>query len=66
MCRDACADIYSATDSKHWRYRGVPAYSYGLSPEGQAGKDENASVEDFIKLIKIHAGAAWDWWHEGC
>ncbi|KAJ9619947.1 hypothetical protein H2203_008222 [Taxawa tesnikishii (nom. ined.)] len=50
-----------ATDCKFWRYRGVPAYSYGLSPDGMAGRDESVNVEDYIKLVKIQAGTVWDW-----
>ena len=48
------------TDVKHWRYRGVPGYSFGVSPEGMAGVDESVSLEDFHNLIKVLAGAAWD------
>lgn len=49
-----------ATDCKFWRYLGIPAYSYGLSPEGMAGTDESVSVEDYIKLVKVLTLAAWD------
>jgi len=52
-----------ATDSKHWRYRGVPAYTYGLSPVGMGGRDESVDIDDFLRLIRIHAGAAWDYLH---
>jgi len=52
-----------ATDSKHWRYRGIPAYTYGSSPVGMGGRDESVDIDDFSNLIKIHAGAAWDYLH---
>jgi succinyl-diaminopimelate desuccinylase len=49
-----------ATDAKHWRYKGVPAYSFGLSPEGMAGIDESVDLDDYINLIKILTLTAWD------
>lgn len=49
-----------ATDAKHWRYKGVPAYSFGLSPECMAGIDESVDLDDYINLIKILTLAAWD------
>lgn len=49
-----------ATDCKHWRYMGIPAFSYGLSPEGMAGTDESVSLDDYIKLVKVLTLATWD------
>jgi succinyl-diaminopimelate desuccinylase len=49
-----------ATDAKHWRYKGVPAYSFGLSPEGQAGIDESVDLDDYINLVKVLTLTAWD------
>lgn len=49
-----------ATDAKHWRYLGVPAYSFGVSPEGEAMRDESVALKDFLNLTKVLAGAAWD------
>jgi succinyl-diaminopimelate desuccinylase len=49
-----------ATDAKHWRYKGVPAYSFGLSPEGQAGVDESVDLNEYINLVKILTLTAWD------
>jgi len=70
LCRDGqkgrlplAIPSLGATDSKHWRYRGVPAYTYGLSPVGMGGRDESVVVDDFLRLIKIHAGVVWDWLH---
>ncbi|GAB7349219.1 hypothetical protein MBLNU459_g8383t1 [Dothideomycetes sp. NU459] len=48
------------TDCKFWRYLGIPAYSYGLSPEGMAGIDESVDLNDYINLIKVLTLAAWD------
>ncbi|KAK5681407.1 hypothetical protein LTS10_005937 [Elasticomyces elasticus] len=50
-----------ATDCKHFRYHGVPAYSCGPSPDTQAGRDEKVSVEDFLQTIKVHTMTAWDY-----
>lgn len=50
-----------ATDCKFWRYKGVPAYVFGVSPESMAAVDESVSVEEFISVIKTHALAAWEY-----
>ncbi|KAK8217526.1 hypothetical protein M8818_001284 [Zalaria obscura] len=50
-----------ATDCKFWRYLGVPAYSFGLSPDGMASKNESVSLDDYISLVKVHALAALDY-----
>jgi succinyl-diaminopimelate desuccinylase len=50
-----------ATDCKFWRYEGVPAYVFGLSPESMAAKDENVSVDEFLKVIKTHALSGWEY-----
>ncbi|KAK5747526.1 hypothetical protein LTR17_000168 [Elasticomyces elasticus] len=50
-----------ATDCKHFRYHGVPAYSCGPSPDTQAGRDERVGVEDFLQTIKVHTLTAWDY-----
>ena len=50
-----------ATDCKFWRYKGVPAYVLGVSPESMAAKDESVSVEEFLAVVKTHALAAWEY-----
>ncbi|TKA65149.1 hypothetical protein B0A55_09878 [Friedmanniomyces simplex] len=50
-----------ATDCKHFRYHGVPAYAYGPSPETMAERDERASVREFLQTVKVHTLAAWDY-----
>nr|OQO23313.1 hypothetical protein B0A51_09448 [Rachicladosporium sp. CCFEE 5018] len=50
-----------ATDCKFWRYAGVPAYSFGVSPETMAAVDERVSVKEFVDLVKIQALAAGDY-----
>ena len=50
-----------ATDCKHFRYNGVPAYSYGVSPATMAEVDERVSVEEFLAVVKVHTLIAWDY-----
>jgi acetylornithine deacetylase/succinyl-diaminopimelate desuccinylase-like protein len=51
-----------ATDTKFWRYHGVPAYVFGVSPETMAaGVDERVSVEEFLVVVRTHALAVWDY-----
>ncbi|KAK4541544.1 hypothetical protein LTR36_007841 [Oleoguttula mirabilis] len=50
-----------ATDCKHFRYHGIPAYSYGASPETMAQKNERVSVQDFLDTVKVHTLVAWDY-----
>jgi succinyl-diaminopimelate desuccinylase len=47
-----------ATDTRLWRYNGVPAYIYGASPETMAAADENVLVEDYLHILKTHVLAA--------
>jgi len=50
-----------ATDCKFWRYVGVPAYSFGVSPETMAARDERVVIEEFLSVVKTHALAVWDY-----
>lgn len=50
-----------ATDTKHWRYLGIPAYVFGPSPTSMASTDERVLISEFIDVIMTHAGAAWDY-----
>lgn len=49
-----------ATDCKHYRYAGVPAYVFGVSPETMGATNESVSVDEFLVVIKTHALAAWE------
>jgi succinyl-diaminopimelate desuccinylase len=46
------------TDTRLWRYAGVPAYVYGLSPESMGAADENILIEDFFHVLRTHTLAA--------
>ena len=47
-----------ATDTRLWRYQGVPAYVYGASPETMAAADENVLIDDYLHILKMHVLAA--------
>ena len=50
-----------ATDAKFWRYHGVPAYVFGVSPETMAAAvDERVSVDEFLAVVRTHALAVWE------
>lgn len=42
------------TDAKHWRYRDVPAYTYGLSPLSMGSNEERVSIKEYLNLIQIY------------
>jgi succinyl-diaminopimelate desuccinylase len=47
-----------ASDAKHWRRHGVPAYLYGCAPNNMAKPDEWVAVEDYLHVVRCHALAA--------
>ncbi|ETS82883.1 hypothetical protein PFICI_04759 [Pestalotiopsis fici W106-1] len=49
-----------ATDCKHYRYAGIPAYAYGCSPFSMAAVNESASISEFVQVTKVLAGAVCD------
>ena len=49
------------TDCKHFRYNGVPAFSYGPSPATMAEKNERISVDEFLDVLRVHLLTAWDY-----
>lgn len=50
-----------ATDCKFYRYRGIPAYIFGVSPDTMGAKDERVLVEDFLAVVKTHVLAGWEY-----
>lgn len=50
-----------ATDCKHFRAHGIPAYAYGPHPRGMAERDEKVSIEEFLDTVKVHTLTAWDY-----
>lgn len=47
-----------ASDAKHWRRQGVPAFLYGCSPNNMAKPDEWVDVEEYLHVVRSHALAA--------
>jgi len=47
-----------ATDMKHWRHKGVPAYVYGCTPNNMAKPEEWVSVEEYLHIVRTHALAS--------
>ena len=47
-----------ATDMKHWRARGVPAFVYGCTPNNMAKPDEWVAIEEYLHIVRTHALAA--------
>jgi succinyl-diaminopimelate desuccinylase len=53
----ACVGL-GATDMKHWRHRGVPAYVYGCTPNNMAKPDEWVDIEEYLHVVRAHVLAA--------
>lgn len=52
-----------ATDCKHFRYLGIPAFSYGPSPVSMAEKNERVSVAEFLETVRVHTLVGWEYLH---
>jgi len=50
-----------ATDCKFFRYKGVPSFVYGPSPETMSMPDEHVPIDDFLHVLRTHALAAYDY-----
>jgi succinyl-diaminopimelate desuccinylase len=50
-----------ASDCKFYRYKDIPAFVFGISPETMAGKDESVDIEEFLKVVKTHVLTAWEY-----
>lgn len=50
-----------ATDCKHFRAHGIPAFAYGPHPRGMAERDEKVSIDEFLDTVKVHTLTAWDY-----
>lgn len=49
------------TDTRLWRYRGVPAVVYGPTPRGMGSVDERVPIEEALNVIRCHALSALDY-----
>lgn len=50
-----------ATDCKFYRYKDVPTYVFGVSPETMAAKNESVSIDEFLAVLKTHVLSAWEY-----
>jgi len=53
------------SDSRYWRWRGVPAFLYGPSPRTMGQRDENVEVEEFLHIVRVHALCGLDYLSRG-
>ena len=53
------------SDSRYWRYAGVPAYLYGPSPIGLGGRRESVTVDEYLTVVRTHTIAAFDYLSAG-
>ena len=49
------------TDTRLWRYRGVPAVVYGPAPVGMGSKDERVPIEEALDVLRCHVLSAYDY-----
>jgi succinyl-diaminopimelate desuccinylase len=49
------------TDARLWRYKNIPAYVYGPSPEGMGACHESVEIETFLHVVRTHALSAYDY-----
>ncbi len=50
-----------ATDARLWRYKDLPAITYGPAPRGMGSVDEHVPVDEFIHVVKCHLLSAFDY-----
>jgi acetylornithine deacetylase/succinyl-diaminopimelate desuccinylase-like protein len=48
------------SDSRFYRYKGVPSVVYGPVPHGMGGPDEHVTIEDLKAVVYVHAMTAFD------
>lgn len=53
------------TDTRLWRYHGVPAYVYGPSPASMGAADEHIALDDFLHILRTHTLAAARYLNDG-
>lgn len=51
----------AGTDSRLWRERGVPAFTYGTTATNVAMPDENTDLAEWLKVVRVHALSALDY-----
>jgi acetylornithine deacetylase/succinyl-diaminopimelate desuccinylase-like protein len=56
----ACNMRLGFSDSRFYRYKGVPSVVYGPVPHGMGGPDEHVTIEDLTAVFYVHAMTAFD------
>lgn len=54
------------SDSRFYRYKGVPAVVYGPVPHGMGGVDEHVTLDDLAAVFHVHAMTAFDYLAADC
>jgi succinyl-diaminopimelate desuccinylase len=49
------------SDSRYWRYDGIPAYLYGPSPVSMGRRDEHVTVDEILHIVTTHVLSAFDY-----
>lgn len=49
------------SDSRFWRWRGIPAYLYGPSPKTMGRRNEHVTIEELMSVVRVHALSALDY-----
>jgi succinyl-diaminopimelate desuccinylase len=53
------------TDCKFYRYKGMPAFVYGVSPAGMGSREEAVRIDEFIAVVKTHTLAVFHYLWDG-
>lgn len=56
----ACNMRLGFSDSRFYRYKGIPSVVYGPVPHGMGGPDEHVTIEDLEAVFYVHAMTAFD------
>lgn len=49
------------TDTRYWRWRGIPALICGPSPKSMGTDNEHVTIDEAIAVVKLHAACALDY-----
>ena len=49
------------TDTRYWRWRGVPALICGPSPISMGTDEEHVTIDEAIAVMKLHVACAVDY-----
>ena len=49
------------SDSRYWRWAGVPAYLYGPSPVSMGRGDEHVTEAEYKAVLQVHLLSAYDY-----